>query len=47
MLRNKRKQQFEEFATMVNSLPEENCSVEELLVPMEKIPDAFKGIAEG
>ena len=47
MLKRKSKKQFEEFVRMVNTMPEENCSVEELFVAMENVPEEYKAIAEG
>ena len=37
---------FKKFAALVNSLPEENCSAEELLLAPEEVPAAFREIAE-
>lgn len=47
MLKTKKRKQLEEFITLMNALPEENCSLDAILPSPEKVPEDFKEIAEG
>lgn len=47
MLKRKNKKQYDEFVTIVNTLPEDNCPIQDLLPSLQEVPEEFKKIAEG